>query len=91
MHSTSRFWVFWERARKTSFAEVRNRVNRLRSLPPRVKEKLFYATVIVLVGLLAFAVGRLSVIYGGEGEFKVVYPGSPSASAGHDVPGILHA
>ncbi|MDE2079062.1 MAG: hypothetical protein KGI73_01605 [Patescibacteria group bacterium] len=59
--------------------DIRNKINKFRALSPRTREKLFYATVVLLVGLLAFAIGRLSVIYGGEGELKVVYPGTPSA------------
>lgn len=59
--------------------DIRAKINRLRTLSPRAREKLFYAAVIVLVGLLAFAIGRLSVIYGGAGELKVVYPTTPSA------------
>lgn len=66
--------------------EIRAKINRLRAIPPRTREKLFYAAVIILVGLLAFAIGRLSVIYGGAGELKVVYPGAPSGLSSYGTP-----
>jgi hypothetical protein len=41
------------------------------------REELYMSGVIILVALLAFGLGRLSVIYGETGEFKVVYPENP--------------
>lgn len=38
------------------------------------KDRLYAVLVLVLVAILAFGLGRLSVLYGEKGEFKVVYP-----------------
>lgn len=46
----------------------------------RLRENLLIVLVIILVALLAFGLGRLSVFYGGKAEFKVLYPNGQSAS-----------
>lgn len=35
---------------------------------------MLISLIILLVALLAFGLGRLSVLYGGEGEFEIIYP-----------------
>jgi len=39
------------------------------------------AAIIFLVALLAFGLGRLSIIYSEEGEFKIEYPQQSAAAA----------
>jgi hypothetical protein len=45
----------------------------------RHKEELYLVAVIISVALLAFGLGRLSVIYGETGEFRIVYPENPES------------
>jgi hypothetical protein len=40
----------------------------------RHKQELYLVLVMALVAVLAFGLGRLSVYYGTEGEFQVIYP-----------------
>lgn len=40
----------------------------------KYKTEIRFSVLISLIALLAFGLGRLSVIYGGEGEFEIVYP-----------------
>lgn len=46
------------------------------------KDRLYLMLIIVLVAVLAFGLGRLSVYYGEKGELKVEYP---TDSAGQSV------
>ena len=57
---------------------------KIHELSPRIKEKIFYAAVIVLVAFLAFGLGRLSAFYGqalrGQGSgFQITYPAGDPA------------
>ena len=45
-----------------------------------MQEKFKTLAIIVLVGLLAFALGRLSAVYGNRGELKIEYPAAQSAA-----------
>ena len=46
------------------------------------KSDVFVFLLIALVAIVAFGLGRLSVLYGGEGELKIIYPeGQESAAA----------
>lgn len=38
------------------------------------KRELVLSLVLILVAILAFGLGRLSVLYGEAGEFKIEYP-----------------
>ncbi len=44
--------------------------------------------IVVLVGLLSFALGRLSVFYGQKDELKIIYPDGQSASVIEGAVGI---
>lgn len=44
------------------------------------KDDVYVFLVIVLVALLSFGIGRLSVENGREGEFKILYPEEQTAS-----------
>lgn len=46
----------------------------------RVRENIELVFIVVLVALLSFALGRLSVLYTEKGEFKIMYPDGQSAS-----------
>lgn len=46
------------------------------------KDKVYVLVVLVLVAILSFGLGRLSVFYGEKGDFKVVYPESESVEQG---------
>lgn len=59
----------------------RDFTNKIKALGARVRENTLIVIVIVLVALLAFGLGRLSVFYGEKGQFKVIYPNGQSASA----------
>ncbi len=59
---------------------IRDIGSKIKSVSPRAREKAFLLAVIILVALLAFALGRLSVLYGGAGEVKVVYPDAAGAT-----------
>src|SRR3989344_1022171 len=45
--------------------------NKIKAVP---RDDWVVAAIILLVALLAFGLGRLSVLYGGEEEFKIEYP-----------------
>lgn len=47
----------------------------------RVRENATLIIILILVALLAFGLGRLSVLYGEKGELKVLYPDGQEASA----------
>lgn len=51
----------------------------IKSFLGRHKESLYLILVMSLVAFLAFGLGRLSVYYGEQGEFRVVYPEAVSA------------
>jgi hypothetical protein len=46
------------------------------------KDKLYIIAVLILIAILSFGLGRLSVFYGEKGEFKVVYPEANSGEQG---------
>lgn len=43
-------------------------------------DELWQSTLLILVAVLAFGLGRLSVLYGGEEEFEIMYPSEQSAA-----------
>lgn len=49
----------------------------IKTMRHETKERIFYVFLIILVALLAFGLGRLSVFYGGKSDFKVQYPAAP--------------
>jgi len=49
---------------------------KIHELSPRIKEKLFYAAVILLVALFAFGLGRLSAFYGEGSGVEIQYTDS---------------
>jgi hypothetical protein len=57
----------------------------------RFSGNLTLIIILILVGLLAFGLGRLSVLYGEKGELKILYPDGQSASAIEGVLGIKRA
>ncbi|MES2135224.1 MAG: hypothetical protein V4449_03230 [Patescibacteria group bacterium] len=59
----------------------RDFTNKIKVVWRRLRENILVVLVIILVALFAFGLGRLSVFYGGKGEFKVLYPNGQSASA----------
>ncbi|MBY0538996.1 hypothetical protein K2P56_00990 [Patescibacteria group bacterium] len=46
------------------------------------KDRLYVIAVLILVALISFGLGRLSVFYGERGEFKVVYPEAGAGEQG---------
>ncbi len=52
------------------------------------REDVFVAAVIILVALLAFGLGRLSVLYDGRGEFKIEYPALGEAAVLSSLPSL---
>jgi len=61
-------------------ATIRDIGLKIKTLWGQAKENLLLVAIIILVALLAFALGRLSVFYGEKGEFEVLYPSGQSAS-----------
>lgn len=49
-------------------------LSRIKTLAPETRQKLFSALLIGLATVLAFGLGRLSVIYGEGSAFQVTYP-----------------
>jgi hypothetical protein len=58
----------------------------IKALPPRVRERAFYIALLALVALLAFGIGRLSVLYGGAGKVRVLTPAEAAASVNEGYP-----
>ncbi|MBI3573696.1 hypothetical protein HY090_01460 [Candidatus Kaiserbacteria bacterium] len=56
--------------------DVKAKIN---TISAETREKIFYVALIVLVALLAFGLGRLSVFYGGTSDFKIIYPSTASS------------
>lgn len=48
--------------------------SKIKALPRATKERAYLALVILLVALLAFGLGRLSVLYGTGSDFRIEYP-----------------
>lgn len=61
---------------------------KIKHLPPRVWGDLFVAISILLVGLIAFGLGRLSVLYSEKPEVEIIYP-SQGKQAGGEVLGAV--
>lgn len=70
---------------------VRDFTNKIKALWGRMQENLLLIVVIVLVALLAFGLGRLSVFYGEKDEFRVLYPNGQSASALQGAVGLMNS
>lgn len=46
------------------------------------KDRLYVIAVLILVAVLSFGLGRLSVFYGEKGDFRVVYPEAEAGGQG---------
>lgn len=60
---------------------LRDFANKIKVFSRTRREELAISLIILLVALLAFGLGRLSVLYGGEGEFEIVYPENSQGAA----------
>ncbi len=48
----------------------------------KLKEDWLLVATVVLVGVLAFGLGRLSILYNGESDFEILYPKNAPTSTG---------